>query len=175
GSLDRARALVRAAAEAGADACKFQVYDPADLTLDTDHPAYRLTAGPWAGRTLHELYAEAQTPREWLPELFDLARASGLVPFASVFSLDGLAFLETLDCPAYKIASAEVECAELVEAVAATGKPVILSDGVADEAMVLRMAGHVPRHHRAILRCVAEYPADAASYRLGALRRLAGM
>src|SRR5688500_12972458 len=85
GSLEHARQLVHAAKDAGADAVKFQCYVPAEMTVQSDHPAYRMTSGPWAGRTLWDLYTEAHTPREWFPELFELARELGIIAFASVF------------------------------------------------------------------------------------------
>src|SRR3990167_4608896 len=170
GRLDLALRLIDAAAEAGADAVKFQAYTPDEMTVRSEHPAYRLTEGPWAGRTLWDLYTEAQTLREWFPALIERAKARGLIWFASVFGTESLAFLEGLGCPAYKIASAEVTDLELVRAVAATGRPVLLSDGMAADRRVLTawdvMLESRPGYSCAWLRCVSDYPADPASYSL---------
>ena len=172
GREDLAHALIDAAKEAGADAVKFQLYEPADLTIDSDLPHFRLTEGAWAGRTLWDLYEQAKTPRSWFPGLFAHAREVGLIPFASVFSLEGVGYLEALDCPAYKIASAEVVCLDIVRAAAQTGKPVILSDGCATPRQMVDALGAICsvradwKEQTCCLRCVAEYPADPASYGL---------
>lgn len=181
GSLDRAKALVRAAAEAGADAVKLQTYRPEDLTVDSDHPAYVLEDGPWKGRRLWDLYEEAQTPWAWHEELFALADDLGLVAFSSVYSVEALAFLERLGCPAYKVASAEVADGRLLRAVAETGKPIILSDGMVSQK---RMWGVVQsllfgvgygRGRVAVLRCVSRYPAPADEYNLRSMTKTSGM
>jgi len=175
GSLDLAKRLIRAAKDSGADGVKFQCYEPSCLTMQSDHPAYRLTEGPWAGRTLWDLYSEAQTPFAWFPELAAECKRVGIPWFASVFSPAGLAVLEAVGCPAYKIASAEVLDLDLVRAVAATGKPVILSDGMAtDDA--LRLAFRAVREAQGRdegdaadalgLHCVSEYPAGPCLYAL---------
>lgn len=165
GDKDRAHDLIEAAAHAGADAVKFQLYAPDEMTLRSNAPAFRLTSGPWAGRTLWDLYAEAATPREWFPNLFAHVRELGLVPFASVFSLDGIVYLETLDCPAYKIASAEVPWLDLVRGAADTRKPVILSDGAASDG---EMADAIRAcRHPVVLSCVAKYPADPGAHGFG--------
>jgi N-acetylneuraminate synthase len=176
GSLDLARHLVHAAKDAGADAVKFQCYLPSELTMDSDHPTYVMTEGPWAGRRLYDLYTEAATPFEWFHELFALAHNIGLIPFASVFGSESLALMQSLACPAYKIASAEVEDLDLVRMVAETGRPVIFSDGMTKgpaRAKMLRVLhdaqnrseGEMSNALR--LRCISEYPATPESYGLG--------
>lgn len=168
GREDLAHDLIDTAARAGADAVKFQLYRPEDMTLDSDDPRFMLTRGPWAGRRLFDLYAEAQTPREWFPNLFEHARELGLVPFASVFAPWAVEYLERLGCPAYKIASAEAVVPDLIRCAAETGKPVIVSDGLADEE-AMRRADLVAGRDIIRLRCVASYPATATDYRFGDL------
>ena len=123
GSLERALQLVDAAAIAGAWVVKLQTWDPEHMVLDQD---YTLRSGPWAGRRLAALYEEAHTPLEWHAHLFAAARARGLEPFSSVFDLPSLAFLQSIGCTRYKIASFEVVDLPLIRAVAATKRPVTL-------------------------------------------------
>lgn len=186
GSFDHALALINAAHAAGADAVKFQAYTPTEMTCQSDHPAYRLTEGPWAGRTLWELYTEAQTPLEWFPALTQHANFLGLVWFASVFGPESLAAMEALGCPAYKIASAEVTDLALVRAVAATGKPVLMSDGMATDGQleaVVKMLwewdgldeegdpiSYSHFENLVALHCVSDYPSRPESYSLGCLQ-----
>ena len=173
GSFRRAKLLVRAAAMAGADAVKFQCFRPQELTVKSEHPAYVLQDTAWKGRTLWDLYSKAETPRAWLEDLFDLTRAYGLVPFATVFSEDGLRFLRGLGCPAYKIASAEVSNLDLVKAVRRTGKPVFLSDGMGTPKQVAAAIDEL-QEQAVLLKCVSEYPARARDYRLGLIQSLSG-
>lgn len=173
GDLERAVRIVEAAAECGADAVKFQAYTPDTLTIDCPGPEFRLQGTIWDGRTLYELYREAFTPWEWLTELKQAALSHGLAWFASAFDARSVELLEGLDAPAYKIASFELIDTPLLERVAATGKSVILSTGMAtleeiDEAV--RAVGPAPL---ALLRCVSAYPAAAADMHLRAIPRLA--
>ena len=171
GSYRKAKLLVRAAAMAGADAVKFQVFRPQELTCKSEHPAYVLKNTAWKGRTLFDLYRKAETPREWIGALFDLAESYGIVPFASVFGYDSLDLLERLGCEAYKIASAEVSDLEFVKAVQRTGKPVFLSDGMATP-MQLALALDELQEQAVLLKCVSEYPARASDYRLRAIQQM---
>lgn len=172
GSYALATQLVREAAKAGASAVKFQVYTPDELTCDSDHPAYRMTSGPWKGRKLFDLYTDAMTPWEWMPPLMELADSLGMVAFASVFGPASLDYMESLGCPAFKIASAEVEDLDFVRLVASKGKPVILSDGLGREAsnaatgVYARTTGDHSCQNVAVLRCVSAYPATPDSYGL---------
>ena len=177
GSLERARRIIDAAIDAGADAIKLQTYTADTLTLDLDAPQFRVSApeSPWTGRTLHELYREAHTPWEWHAELFDRCRRRGAPCFSSPFDASAVAFLEELECPAYKIASFEIVDLELVAAAAATGKPLILSTGlatleeIADAVNAARDAGC---RSLAILKCTSSYPADPADSHLRTIPHL---
>lgn len=166
GSLEDALALVEYAAEAGADAVKFQLFTPDDMTRDSDEPRFTLQSGPWAGRKLYELYAEAMTPQDWFRELFATALRLGIVPFASVFSLAGVEFLEQLDCPAYKIASPEIGWWELIRVAAKTRKPVIISTGAATAEEIATAVRCVPASRRVVLYCHSTYPAPLGGFGL---------
>jgi sialic acid synthase SpsE len=165
GSLDRALELVEAAARAGADGVKFQTFDPEQMAP----PDYVLEDGPWAGRNLRDLYREAVTPREWHAALFDLTRARGIVPFSSPFHPDDVAFLETLDCPIYKIASFEILNLPLIGCTARTGKPLIISTGMATGPEIetaVRTAMLNGNHDVTLLACTSAYPTPAAGVNL---------
>ena len=128
GDFDRALRIIDAAAQAGADAVKFQAYTAESLTLDIDLEDFKITAqGPWQGRKLFELYQEAATPFEWFPELFAACKQRGIIAFASPFDKAAVDMLEALEAPAYKIASFEAVDHELITACAQTGKPLIIS------------------------------------------------
>jgi N-acetylneuraminate synthase len=164
GQLDRAAELVRAAREAGADAVKVQTYKPDSLTIDSDAPPFRVKmAGAWEGRVLYDLYREASTPWAWLEPLKAVADQVGMPFFSSAFDAAAVDFLEDLGVPAYKIASFELVDTELIERAAATGKPVILSTGmatreeIADAISAARRA--MPEVELALLKCTSSYPA----------------
>ena len=162
GKIERAIALMSAAMGAGADAVKLQCYTPDTITIDCDKPDFIIKDGPWRGRKLYELYAEAHTPWGWFPELFDVAKRHGQTIFASVFDKTSVDYLEGLGCPAYKIASMEIVDIPLIEYAASTGKPLILSTGMAvygemDEAhFVAEEAGA----DAVLLTCISGYPSD---------------
>ena len=161
--LETAEALVDAAAEAGADAVKLQTYTPDTITIDADSPEFRIDSGTvWDGRTLHQLYAEAYTPWEWHEPLQRRATKRGLHLFSSPFDDSAVAFLEAMEVPAFKIASFELVDVGLIARVAASGKPMIISTGMATldeitEAIdVARAAG---ARGIALLKCTSAYPA----------------
>lgn len=163
GSLDKALTLVDAAAEAGADAIKLQTYTPDTITLKCDRPEFRLAKGPWAGRTLHDLYAEAMTPWEWHAAIFQRASERGLTAFSSPFDPTAVAYLEELEVPAFKIASFEIVDTPLIARAGQSGKPLIISTGLADLGEIERAVGTaremgVPF---ALLHCISSYPAPA--------------
>jgi len=163
GNLDKARQLIEAAAWAGADAVKFQAYTPYTITLPIRSPEFQINEGPWAGYYLHDLYERAYTPRAWLPELFAHARHHNLIPFCSVFSFADIDFCEeSLDCPAYKIASFEIVDTPLIEYAAMTNKPLIISTGMASHEEISKASmaadplgkGNDPL----FLHCISAYP-----------------
>jgi len=161
-SFEDAVLIIDAASRAGADAIKLQTYTPDSLTLRSQAPAFRIRGGNWDGRLLHELYAEACTPYEWHEGLFDYARDLGLVAFSSPFDADAVDLLEDLEVPAHKVASFEVIDMPLLRRIGATGKPVIMSTGMASldeisEALAaLDDAGSGPV---VLLKCTSGYPA----------------
>ena len=170
GSLDRALAMIDAAAATGCDAIKLQTYTADTLTLDCDGPGFRIESGPWAGRTLHDLYAEAFTPYAWHAALFERARQHGVILFSTPFDETAVELLESLDAPAYKIASFEAVDLPLIARVARCGKPMIISTGLASLAEMeeaLRTAQTNGAAGVALLHCVSAYPApiDEANVR----------
>ncbi len=176
GSLDQALKLISACKDAGAEAVKFQTYTPDTITLNSTAPAFRVDeAGLWAGRTLYDLYEEAHTPFEWHETLFDHARALGLIAFSAPFDETAVDLLESLDTPAYKIASCELVDVGLIRRVAQTGKPVFISTGASgdaelDEAVQVLVEGGV--RDLSILHCVSAYPTPLSETHLGSLAHL---
>jgi N-acetylneuraminate synthase len=169
GNLGAALDIVDAAAAAGADAVKLQTYRPDTITLRSDRPEFSITSGKWAGQTLYELYESAQTPWEWHKPLFDRARARGVTMFSSPFDATAIDLLEDLGAPAYKIASFEAVDLPLIRCAARTGKPLIISTGMADAdeiAEAIAAARDAGCTQLAILHCVSGYPAPASDYNL---------
>ena len=165
GSLERALALIDAAADAGAHAVKLQTYTPDTMTLDLAAPGFVIDdpASLWHGRTLYDLYAEAATPWHWHEALFARARARGIACWSTPFDESAIALLETFDPPAYKIASFELLDLPLIAAAAATGKPVIVSTGMAtageiEEAVATARGGGAGGV--VLLQCTSSYPAS---------------
>ncbi len=165
-SLDRALALVDAAADSGADAIKLQTYTADTMTLDVDMPGFVITdpKSLWSGRRLYELYQEAHTPWEWHLPIVERARAHQMHCFSSPFDSTAVDFLETLDVPAYKIASFELTDLALIRKVAATGKPMLMSTGMATAAEIdqaVRAARAAGCDDLVLLKCTSTYPATA--------------
>ena len=162
GDLERAKCIIREAANAGADAVKLQTYTPDTITLDSDKDYFTVTGGTiWDGRKLYDLYREAYTPWEWHEELFEYAKEQGLVCFSSPFDDTAVELLEGLKSPAYKIASYEITDIPLIRRCAATKKPVIMATGVAREEDI-REAVEAARAEGnddiILLKCVSSYP-----------------
>lgn len=162
-SLELALKLVGAAAAAGADAMKLQTYTPDTITIDADRPEFQIGAGTvWDGRTLHDLYAEAATPWEWHEPLQRAASDHGMHFFSSPFDDSAVDFLERLDVPAYKIASFEIVDLGLIARVARTGKPMIMSTGMATLDEITEGVATARDHgagQLALLKCTSAYPA----------------
>lgn len=177
-SLQRALEIVDAAADAGAHAIKLQTYTADTITLDVDLPDFRIEEPDsfWKGRRLHDLYAEACTPWEWHERIFSRARELGLIAFSTPFDETAVDFLETLDVACYKIASFENVHLPLIRKVAATGKPILMSTGMAtagelDEAV--RTARDAGCREFVLLKCTSTYPAVPAASNLRTIPHMA--
>jgi len=178
GDLNRALALVDAAAAAGADAVKLQTYTADTITIDCDRPEFVIKGGLWDGRRLYELYQQASTPWDWHPALFARARGHGLHCFSSPFDPTAVDFLASLDAPAYKIASFELVDTPLIAHAAAQGRPLIMSTGVASLGEIeaaLRAARNGRADGVALLHCISSYPARPEEMRLTTIPALAGL
>ncbi len=176
-SLDRALAIVDAAAAAGAHAIKLQTYTADTLTIDMQGEGFTIADGEslWQGRNLYDLYREAYTPWEWHAPIFGRARAKGLVAFSSPFDELAVDFLETLDVPAYKIASFENVHLPLIRKAAATGKPLVISTGMATKAELddaVAAAREMGCRDLVLLKCTSTYPATPENTNLATIADL---
>lgn len=176
-SLERALAIVDSAAKTGAHALKIQTYTPDSMTLDLDEREFRITDSKslWQGTSLYKLYEEASTPWEWHQAIFDRARALGMIPFSTPFDDSSVDFLETLDVPCYKIASFENTDLPLICKVAATGKPMIISTGMASVAELdetVRAARDSGCKDLILLKCTSTYPATPENTNLSTIPHL---
>ena len=176
-SFDEAVRIVRAAKEAGADAVKLQTYTPDTITIDCDQPPFRIGKGTiWEGKNLHVLYREAFTPWEWQPKLKELADDIGLDCFSTPFDPTAVDFLENMGVPAHKIASFEVVDIPLIQTIARTGKPIIMSTGMAtleeigEAVAAIRAEGN---NQLALLKCTSAYPAPPDEMNLRTIPDLA--
>ena len=174
--FDKAVKIIEAAKEAGADAIKLQTYTPETITIDCDNEFFRIKGTMWEGKTLYELYGEAYTPWEWQPKLKQVADKLGLHLFSSPFDHTAVDFLEDMNVPAYKVASFELVDIPLLRKIAETGKPIIISTGMAslseiDEAVhTVRNAGAT---QVALLKCTSAYPALPEEANLNTIPHLA--
>lgn len=175
-SFDRAADIIKAARDAGADAIKLQTYTPDTLTIDCSNDHFVIKGTLWENKTLYQLYGEAFTPWDWQPQLREVARDLGLDLFSTPFDETAVDFLESMKVPAYKVASFENGDIPLLTRIGETGKPVILSTGMAtlaelDEAVdVLKKSGC---REVALVKCTSAYPASPASANLTTISHLA--
>lgn len=175
--FDQAVKLIEAAKQAGANAVKLQTYTPDTLTIRSDRPEFRISSGTvWDGRTLYDLYSQAYTPWEWLPKLKQVAEELGLVFFSTAFDPQAVDFLEQIQVPVHKIASFEIVDIPLIEKAAQTGKPLIISTGMAtlgeiEEAVQAARKGGAGQI--ALLKCVSAYPAPPEEMNLRTIPHLA--
>ena len=169
GSIDKCKNLIRIAKEKGADAVKLQTYKPESLTVNSRLEDFLIKDGLWKGRNLYELYEEAHTPWEWFDELFSFASKNKITIFSSPFDKEAVDLLESLDCPAYKIASFEILDHELIRYAASKKKPIILSTGMADKEEIqeaIDVVKQTGNENIVILHCVSGYPSKPEDYNL---------
>lgn len=169
--------LIRIAKEVGANAVKLQTYTPDTITLDCENEYFQIQdSGPWAGRKLYDLYGEAYMPWDWQPKLKKLANQLGIELFSTPFDITSVEYLEAMDMPAYKIASFEIVDIPLLRRVGKTGKPIIISTGMAtfteiDEAIkTIKMEGN---EQLALLKCTSAYPAPPEEMNLNTIPNMA--
>ncbi len=179
-SLERALKIVEAAAKSGAHGLKLQTYTPDTMTLDIDEREFHIgdPGSLWAGASLYKLYGEAYTPWEWHKPIFDRARELGVIAFSTPFDDTAVEFLESLDVPCYKIASFENTDLPLIRRVAATGKPLIISTGMATLAELdetVRCAREAGCRDLVLLKCTSTYPATPDNTNLLTLPHLRDM
>lgn len=173
----RAEAIIKVAAQAGADAVKLQTYTPDTITLDCDNDYFQITQGTiWDGTTLHKLYEEAYTPWEWQPRLMEYANGLGLECFSSPFDATAVDFMKEMDMPAYKVASFEINDIPLIRKIAGLGKPVILATGIAyleDMERALQVCKEEGNEQVVLLKCTSAYPSPYEEMNLKVIPNMA--
>lgn len=175
GDFERAKAIIKAAADAGADAIKLQTYKPETITLNSSKPEFNIKGGLWDGYRLHDLYAEAMTPWEWHEPLMQYAFECGLDCFSSPFDSSAVELMSRLDMPAFKIASFEITDIPLITKCAKHGKPMIISTGCAhlgDIDRAVEACHKAGNDQIALLKCVSSYPAPFCDMNLRVIETL---
>lgn len=176
GSIDTAIKTIKMAKEMGADAVKIQTYTADTMTIDCDKEDFKISGGLWDGYSLHQLYQEAHTPYEWHEKLFSYAKEIGITLFSSPFDETAVDLLESLNAPAYKIASFELTDLPLIKYVAKTGKTMIMSTGMANLAEIeqaITCAQQAGCKELVILHCISAYPAPTQESNLATIQDLA--
>jgi len=176
GDINRAFQIMEEAKKSGADAIKLQSYTHETITMDCDSEEFQIHGGLWDGQTLYNLYKGAHMPWEWHKPLFEKAKELGITIFSSPFDFTAVDLLESLDAPAYKIASFEVIDLPLIKRVAQTGKPMIISTGMANKeeiAEAIKTARDNGCEELVVLHCVSGYPAPADQYNLKTIADIA--
>ena len=176
GSIKRAKETILAAKNCGADAVKIQTYTPDTMTLDSDASDFMIKDGLWSGYSLYQLYQEAYTPFEWHKELFEFANSQNIILFSSPFDETAVDLLESLEVPAFKIASFEITDLPLIEYVASKGKPLFLSTGMSSESEIAEALECCYKNgNRDILlfHCISNYPADLKKSHIGDISYIA--
>lgn len=176
GSLETALETVRAAKRAGANCIKLQTYTADTLTIDSDKEDFIIKGTIWEGKNYYQLYQEAYTPWEWHAEIMNVAKEEGLICFSSPFDPTSVDFLETLNVPAYKIASFEITDIPLIEYVASKNKPVIISTGIAttdDIELAIDACHRMGNYDIALLKCTSSYPAPVEEANMVMVKDLA--
>lgn len=175
GKIENAFKIIEAAKEAGANAVKIQTYRADTITLDCNNPEFMISEGLWAGQSLFELYEKAHMPWEWHKPLFEYAKHVGITIFSSPFDKTAVDLLEDLGCPAYKIASFEIVDHALIKYAAETGKPLIMSTGMAsleEISEAISVAKGAGCEQLAILHCISGYPTAPQDYNLLTIKDL---
>lgn len=176
GDIQRALETIKSAYESGADAIKIQTYTADTMTINSDRPEFKITGGLWDGYTLYDLYKWAETPFEWHKEIFDYATSLGITIFSTPFDETAVDLLESLDTPAYKIASFEATDLPLIRYVAKTGKPMIMSTGMCSEQEIeeaVTAAKEAGCKDLILLHCISSYPAPMEQANLAQMPELA--
>jgi pseudaminic acid synthase len=175
--FDLAVKTIKAMKDSGADAVKLQTYTPDTITIDCDNRYFRIKQGTlWDGKTLHQLYREAYTPWEWQPKLKEIAEDLGLICFSSPFDKTAVDFLESMNVPAYKVASFEITDTPLIEYIASKGKPIIISTGIAslcDIEEAINACRKMNNDQVSLLKCTSAYPASLEEINLRTIPNLA--